>query len=218
MLTAIFNMDNPFWSTINKIIDLVCLSLLWALCCLPVVTAGSACAALYYAVVKAVRRQRSYSGKEFWRAFRINLKKGSLIHLVWLILGLMMLTSDVPMLLALLVEGRNQNIPFSLLLALKILFLLGIFCWIYPLLSRYEERVWKLGEAALYLMLRYFPRTLLAIFLLTLALVMLWIEPLLLVIVPGVAALSLSFLLEPILCQICKERPREGEDAWYLES
>ncbi len=217
-MTTIFDMDNPFWSTINKIIDLVCLSLLWALCCLPVVTAGPACAALYYAVVKAVRRQRSYSGREFWRAFRTNLKKGSLIHLVWLILGLMMLASDVPVLFALLAEGRSQNIPFLLFLGLKILFLLGIFCWIYPLLSRYEEKAWKLGEAALYLMLRYFPRTLMATFLLAASMAMLWIEPLLLAFVPGAAALLLSFLLEPVLRQICKERPKEGEDAWYLES
>ena len=37
----IFNMDNKFFQFLNKAVDCVGLSVLWLLCCVPVVTAGA---------------------------------------------------------------------------------------------------------------------------------------------------------------------------------
>ena len=64
MLEAIFNPENAVFCLMNKMLDLMVLSLVWALCCIPIITAGAASAALYHAVVKSVRR-RSF---EFFRA------------------------------------------------------------------------------------------------------------------------------------------------------
>ena len=52
MLEAIFNPENAVFRMINKLLDLMVLSLVWVVCCIPVVTAGAASSALYYAVVK----------------------------------------------------------------------------------------------------------------------------------------------------------------------
>ena len=46
MLEAIFNPENAVFRMINKLLDLMVLSLVWAVCCIPVVTAGAASAAL----------------------------------------------------------------------------------------------------------------------------------------------------------------------------
>ena len=40
-------------------VDIVGLSILWTFLCLPIVTAGPATAALYYTVVKCLRRRDS---------------------------------------------------------------------------------------------------------------------------------------------------------------
>ena len=166
MLEAIFNPENAVFRMINKLLDLMVLSLVWAVCCIPVVTAGAASAALYYAVVKAVRRQRSYPVREFWKSFRANLKKGILIQVIWLMLAAMMLISDVPLFAALLNGKEIQDRVLLVLLAVKAVFLAGMPCWLYPLLSRFEQRLLRLAEAALYMLLRYFPITLLGVILL----------------------------------------------------
>lgn len=60
---------------LNKIADMVIVSILWCFCCLPVVTAGASTAALYYAVVKAVKEDQAYAASSFWSAFKGNLKQ-----------------------------------------------------------------------------------------------------------------------------------------------
>lgn len=219
MLEAIFNPENTVFSVINKILDLMVLSLAWVLCCIPVVTAGAASTALYYAVVKSVRRQRSYPLREFWKSFRANLKKGIVIQLIWMMFAAMMLVSDVPLLAALLGGKGIQDRVLLALLAVKAVFLAGMPCWLYPLLSRFEERLLKLAEAALYLMVRCFPVTLLSVILLLGAALLLVWEPLLAAAVPGLTALLLSFFLEPFLRKLIRreETAREDADAWYLE-
>ncbi len=219
MLEAIFNPENAVFRMINKLLDLMVLSLVWAVCCIPVVTAGAASAALYYAVVKAVRRQRSYPVREFWKSFRANLKKGILIQVIWLMLAAMMLISDVPLFAALLNGKEIQDRVLLVLLAVKAVFLAGMPCWLYPLLSRFEQRLLRLAEAALYMLLRYFPITLLGVILLLGAWLLLAWEPLLVVLVPGITAMLLSFFLEPFLRKLVRpgEAQEEDADAWYLE-
>lgn len=223
MLQSLFNPENEFMCFMNKIIDLVVLSLVWLVCCIPIITIGPACAALYYAVVKAVRRQRSYPVREFWRAFKSNFKKGILFAVIWLILGGMMLYTDLPLVLTLLDTGKVQNVILLILFGAKAILLLGTACWIYPLMSRFDEKFWRLAQASVYLLLRYLPVTLAAIILLgAVVFLFLW-EPLLLAVLPGPVTLLLSMMQEPALRKMCRaaeaEDPIEYEvkDTWYLE-
>ena len=106
MFEALFNPENAFMSFINKVIDLVVLSIVFTLCCIPIVTIGTAWAALYYAVVKTVRRHRSYAVREFWHAFKDNLRQGVIVHIIWLLFAFMMLVTDLPLVLTLLESGK----------------------------------------------------------------------------------------------------------------
>ena len=40
MLETIFNPENAVFCLMNKMLDLMVLSLVWALCCIPIITAG----------------------------------------------------------------------------------------------------------------------------------------------------------------------------------
>lgn len=218
MLGSFFNPDNFLWSTINKIIDLVVLSLVWTLCSLPLVTMGAASAALYYSIVKCVRRGRSHAVREFFHAFKDALGKGIVAELIWAAFAFMMLVSDVPLALTFLDTGKIQDTALFLLFVFKLLLLLSVACWFVPLLSRYDQSIFKLLKASLFLTVRRIFATLGSIILLLLAVFAAVYEPLLLVFVPGLAMLLLSFLQEPGLQSICEKSEADAEqDTWYLE-
>ena len=44
--------DSPIMAGIGKVIDIIWLSTLWFICCLPIVTIGASTTALYYTSVK----------------------------------------------------------------------------------------------------------------------------------------------------------------------
>lgn len=70
---------------LNKVADLVIVSVLWCLCSLPVITIGASTSALYYAVVKSVKEDKSYVVSSFWAALKMNLKQGTAVGFVALI-------------------------------------------------------------------------------------------------------------------------------------
>ena len=218
MLESLFNPENAFMCFINKIIDLVVLSILWTLCSAPIVTMGAASAALYYAVTKSVRCQRGHAAKEFWRAFKSNLKRGILFELVWAALAFMMLVTDVPLVTTFLDTGKVQNVFLLILFAVKAVLLIGAACWYYPMISRFEQGVWKTAEAAVFTMLRHALRSILVILLTIFAVSLLAAEPLLLAIVPGAGVWLFSFLQEPVFRTLydSTEEP-EDDDPWYRE-
>mgnify|MGYP003183147735 FL=1 len=218
MLESLFNPENALMCFINKIIDLVVLSILWTLCSAPLVTMGAASSALYYALTKSVRCQRGHAAKEFWRAFKSNLKRGILFELVWAALAFMMLVTDVPLVTTFLDTGKVQNVFLLILFAVKAVLLIGAACWYYPMISRFEQGVWKTAEAAVFTMLRHALRSILVILLTVFAVSLLVAEPLLLAIVPGVSAWLLSFLQEPVFRALydSAEVP-EDDDPWYRE-
>ena len=84
----IFNPENGFFSSISKFMDIVGLSVVWLIACLPVITIGPATAALYYSVVKCVRRDEKHPYRNFWRSFQTNWKMGSLLTLLCLPAGI----------------------------------------------------------------------------------------------------------------------------------
>ena len=51
-MAGFFNYDNAVITTINKIVDMILLSIVYVILCIPIITIGPATTALYYAVVK----------------------------------------------------------------------------------------------------------------------------------------------------------------------
>ena len=216
-MNSLFNPNNPFWNTVSKIIGLCVLSMLFTLCCLPIVTIGPACAAIYYAVVKSIRRERSYYITEFFRAFRDNLKRGILVNLILLALTVMMLLTDVPLMVGYINTGKMNNTISALLFIAKLVLLLGVSCWIYPLMSRFDQRTTSLFGYSLLLLIRNILTSIYGILILFFSLVLIIIEPLFLAVVPGTATLILSFRLEPVLQKLCGEPTDDSsQDMWYL--
>lgn len=95
-MNKLFGMDSPLMGALMKIGDLLCLSVLWLVLSLPIVTIGASSSALYAAVYHCLRRSKPGLWKHFWNAFRENFKRSTLAWLIELaILALLALDAAV---------------------------------------------------------------------------------------------------------------------------
>lgn len=88
MWQQIFNPENLFFRILARGVDLVGLSLLWILLCMPVITIGPASAALYFTVVKVFRHKKDEAFKTYLRAFFGNLKQGIPLTVICIPVGI----------------------------------------------------------------------------------------------------------------------------------
>ena len=84
-MSNFFSLDSPLIQFLNKVCDVLFLSIVFTLCCIPIITIGPAVTALYYATVKVIRRERGYLMREFFRSFKLNFKSGAFLTFIFLI-------------------------------------------------------------------------------------------------------------------------------------
>lgn len=75
----LLNINGKFYTFMTKVADLVILSVLWLLTSLPVFTLGASSSALYYSVIKVVRKDSDGPVRAFFKAFKDNFKQGTVI-------------------------------------------------------------------------------------------------------------------------------------------
>ncbi len=82
-----FDLNSPFMSFLSRLADMVWLSVLWFLCCLPVITIGASTTALYYVALKLARDEEVAVTACFFKGFKENFKQGFVLNLIFLIVG-----------------------------------------------------------------------------------------------------------------------------------
>ncbi len=81
----LFSPDSTFGRWMAFFLDVLLISVAWAVLCMPVVTIGAATAALHRVAINWMRSRSGCDLKRFFMAFRDNFKSGTA---VWLILAL----------------------------------------------------------------------------------------------------------------------------------
>lgn len=221
MLNSIFNPNNTFFRGCAKLFDLVVLSILWAMLCVPVVTAGPATAALYYAVVKCVRRGEPEACRNFFACFKQNFKTGALTGALVLLLGVFGIWAYGA--LEIMAEaGVEAAFVVYVAYSLLLLVLLGVAVFLFPLLSRFTLRFSELFVRGFMMALRHLPSTLVVAMLVfeVSSFTVRYLYPLL--IAPGLCALLASLFFERIFIKYTpeEEAAQDDEDAprqWYLK-
>ena len=71
-----FSPENKIFFRLTQLADLIFLSVLWILCCLTIVLAVPASAAMYHAAYKVIRREHGSLLREFWDNLKKNCKQG----------------------------------------------------------------------------------------------------------------------------------------------
>lgn len=214
---GLFNLDNPFFTILGKIVDLVLISILWLICCIPVITIVPATSALYYTVVKVIRRERGYLTREFFHAFKMNFKTGAISGLI-LTAAVLLLLLDRHFTKAM--EGNLAVILFSVFNALILLIFLGTL-YICPVLSRFSMGIKNLFKTSFFMAMRHLPTTILMAVITIISILGVYILGILILIVPGICCLLCSFLMERVLKKYMPEKSEDAEsrgvDEWYLE-
>ena len=77
-MAEFFNLDNPIWRFMGKVLDLMVLTVLWVVTRVPVFTIGASTTALYYAGMKLAKDQEGYVVKDFFHSFRENFRQATL--------------------------------------------------------------------------------------------------------------------------------------------
>ena len=200
------------------------------------VTVGPASAAVYYAVVKVIRRERSYVTKSFFHSFKVNFKLGALSSLAFgAFVSFMYFDIKYSLNQAILGNGGTMSMilcgVFACISGLGLLFLV----WLNPVLSRFDVSFKQLFKNVLLISGKNVFRSIILI-LFWLAIGYLLIEMmmsetlmkffmLLPFCLPGVSALVRSFVIEPVFKRLVNEvnESKESteadptEDSWYTE-
>ena len=190
-------------------------SILWVFCCLPIFTIGPACTALYYAIVKVVRRERSNMIEAFFHAFKANFWQSLNWNLILLSYYAVIALSATIRIRA--VGGFVLDNVMGVIIALAAL-LIWLVPFVYPVISRFFHKGVSLFRFVLYIAVRYFVVTLLAIALLIGSLVLILHNSALLMFVPGIYTVILSYLLEPVFKRMSSQAEDSmNYDEWYAD-
>lgn len=94
-MRSLFDLDSPLMNGLQKVFDCVLVSLCWVTACLPIITIGPACGALYRTVCRSICRDEGGILKPFWDTYRDNLKNGVLVWLPILAVYLFLIADGV---------------------------------------------------------------------------------------------------------------------------
>lgn len=148
-----FGIDNPFFGFMSRLGDLLILNILFVVTCIPVVTIGMSCAALYRVALRMARKESNYVAREYFQACREEWKKSTVIWILFLATGAL-LFFDV------LVAGEMWS-ALNVAVGVLILIWAFLFTWAFPLQARFENPVRVTLKNAMYMSVRYLPFTLL---------------------------------------------------------
>lgn len=127
----LFKLDSPFTRFMTMVANLVCLNVLWLLCCIPIVTAGAATTAMYHVIFQYLTRQDDAVVKPFFRSLRENFAGATVVWVIHLVI-----------IAVVAVEGlyiiQWGTLPLLVVYGIQVLLLIGVSSYLYPLLARYD--------------------------------------------------------------------------------
>ena len=151
--------DNVVMRALGKIGDMICLNVMWLICCIPIITIGASTTALYTVMLRMVKNEEGYIFRGFLKAFKSNFKQSTLIWLILLLLGIVW---TVDFRVAGFMPGMAGIILRAIFLALGFI-LLSVMIYIFPLTARYENGIKATFKNALILTVAKLPYTFLMV-------------------------------------------------------
>lgn len=190
------NPDSFFWRWFGRLADALVLSLLWALCCLPVITIVPSCIALYDSIARCIHSQEDHPYKHFFLVLKAELLRGMGITLLWGVVGFFLMIGY-----NFLYQLGNTNqfaAIYSMVYLATMLIPLGIFAWLIPLEARFAHTFGSLHKTAATFAIVHLPTTGILLALPALAIVLILSIPALLPLLPGVVVTLQSWFIEKV--------------------
>lgn len=214
-MNKIFGPDTVFFRVMNQVGNVIAVTLMWLVGCIPIVTIGTSTTAMYYTVVKSVRRGEGYVTKEFLGAYKRNLKNGILLTLVFLLLAGVLAVDRIYVDQAQTQTAAAMSLGYTLL----ILVVAALFLYIWPVMSRFTMGKWNCFRLALLMVFRHLPFTVVFLALWILGICLVWLIPVpMTFVVPGACCYVESLLMEKLLRKyMAKPETEEDLEKWYYK-
>lgn len=195
--------------------NLIAVSVVWLVCSIPLITLGTSTSALYYAVVKSVRKGFGYPVREFLSYFKKNWKQGIIVSIGYDLLGILVVLQGwaayhMPYEKTVLRVYQVVSIWFVFLL-------IALTIYLFPVFSRFVFGTVDTLKMALFLSVRHIVSTVIMAVLLIAGILCCMKIFALIIIIPGLFMLLISYRME-IIFRKYMEKPEEGEEApWYWQ-
>lgn len=193
---GIFNPDNWFWRGFGRLADYFILSTIWLVSCVPVVTAGAACIALYDAVAHCIRGSDLNMVHRYFGTFKKELLRGILLTLLWAAVCFVL-----NMGYQIIVQMGGDSMVwklFGIVYYMTLALPLGLMCWLVALESRFSYRFGELHRTALLFTLGHLPQTLAIVALLVVVLNVVMNFPFFVIFLPAILAHLQSIFIEKV--------------------
>ena len=160
-MSEIFNYDSIFIRLLNRLGDMLILSLIFILFSLPVFTIGASLTALYYTSMKAVAGDDGYILKNFVKSFKENFAQSTIMWLIFLLVFFVFGVDVWFWFNQVKGNGFVFSKPMLVLSVMLLLLSMMIFMYAFPLQSKFDNKISVQLRNAFLLSIRYFPTTLL---------------------------------------------------------
>ncbi len=168
-----FNLESPVMVFLSRLCDLFWLNILTVICCLPVFTIGAAVTALYYTTMKMVRGEDGYLTKPYFKAFRDNFKKSTII---WLIMCVISTILFVDYYVVISMNISYRQIILVALLAISFFLFVGSL-YFFPLQARFENTCGGTIKNGFLLAITQLPRTIVIVIIYAIPIILVCFSP-----------------------------------------
>lgn len=211
---SLFNLDNPIWRFMGKLVDVFILTLLWAVCCIPIITIGPASTAVYYVTLKLVRDEESYTVRSFFKSFKENFKQATVIGLIMTFL-LVFFLYDI---YAYFMMGTQITTILGIVfLGIFLLYLITL-VYVYPLQAKFYNKIRYTLRNALFIGVKHVFRSLAMIVIAVAVIVGCLFFPPLILLSYGLIAFLQSYFLVHIFDKYIPKEEEPGAESVVAEA
>lgn len=148
-------MDGKIMNFLSRLGDMFILNILYLVCCIPVITIGAATTALYYNTLKMAENRESYVWKDFLRVFKENFRQATVIWLM--ILAVLAVLVVNFFMVGSLGEQLGAIVAIASIVVGIFLIIAGVY--VFPLLARFDNTVFRMIKNAVLIAIHHFPST-----------------------------------------------------------
>lgn len=193
------NSDSLIFRISNKVFDVIVVSFLWFVCCIPVITAGASTTALYDTVFRNIRQNRGYCYKGFFKCFKDNLKNTVQASIIFAILTVVSMWD-----ISLALSGGSVISGYQITFFILWIFAMTWAIWTFALTARFENNWKNTLKNGLLMFFAHLPVTLGMAVIFALSAMLVWDIPVLIVVLPVGGMLLNSFMLEKVFKRYIK--------------
>ena len=158
-MNGIFSWDSPLMKLLSRLGDWIALNVLFVISCIPVITIGAACTALYDSIGR-IQQNEGFDWKSYWKAFRRDFKKSTVL---WLLQALISALVGYALVFYIKSDASIGGVGRIVCIIVGIIWLLAS-AWVFPIHAKYDNTPRQTVKNALLCGIMFLPQSVIAAF------------------------------------------------------